>query len=925
MKKIIGLIIFLLVQVGLAQEKKIEISVSFEDKSYNEVILILEERTGYHFYFPVEWLPEQKISGSFQNAELVEILEEIFAETQLNFHILENRAVVLTRNNMIYDQLPQGFFGELVIDSTGKKKEGYSSATSKITPIFYREETAEAAKVETVRIGKENSNSADKVLTLSGVVRDSETGRPIPNLVISLNDGEINAVTNINGVYEIEVPSGMHQLNTSSLSYEDVKKRLIIYSDGRLNIDLEENFESLEEIFLESGAEENIESAVTGAEEIDIENIKNIPLVLGERNVFKVALTLPGVSSAGEGAAGFNVRGGRADQNLILLDGAVIYNPTHFFGIFSALNPFAIGSAEIFKGSIPAEYGGRLSSVFDIQTEDGNMEEFAAEISIGPITGNVLLEIPLIKEKSSVMIGGRAAYSNWVLKAIDDASLENTGASFYDAILKYTHEFNLKNKLEITGYHSNDQFRLSSDSLYNYNNSLVSLRYSHRFNQKSSGELSLSNSNYEYGIDYENKFSSNFISGYSINETAVKLNFDYALNDAHELEYGTSGKLYLVEPGFIKPEGENSLVESIEIPQEKGVEGAVYLSDNFEVDDKLLINAGLRYSFYASLGESTEMIYEPGLPKNESTIVDSLHFGKNEVIETYGGPEIRLSARYFLTPDLSVKASYNTLYQYIHTLTNNTTISPTDTYQLAGLNLEPKKAYHYSLGFYRNFKENMYETSIEGYFRTSRNMIDFEVGADLFLNKNIETEIINGEGRAYGIELMVKKNKGKLNGWVSYAYSRSLLKLAGEFEEQRVNSGEFFPTNFDKPHNLSIVANYKFTHRYSLSANFMYQTGRPVTFPLGKYFYNGSEFVFYSDRNQFRIPDYYRLDLSFNVEGNHKNEKIAHSFWSFSIYNVLGRDNAYSVFFVTEDGEVEAYKSSIFSMPIPTLTYNLKF
>lgn len=306
-------------------------------------------------------------------------------------------------------------------------------------------------------------------------------------------------------------------------------------------------------------------------------------------------------------------------------------------------------------------------------------------------------------------------------------------------------------------------------------------------------------------------------------------------------------------------------------------------------------------------------------------MVDTLHFGSYEPMETYAGPEVRLSARYSILPDLSVKASYNTARQYIHTLSNNTTASPTDTYKLSNGNIEPQTAEQYSLGLFKNFDNNTYELSLEGYYKTSENLVDYKVGADLFLNENIETEILQGEGKSYGAEFLLKKTKGALNGWLGYSYSRSLVKLDGEFSEEIVNSGEYFPSNFDKPHDVSVVANYKFTRRFSLSANFVYQTGRPVTYPIGKYVYNGAEYVLYSDRNEFRIPDYYRLDLSFNVEGNHKIKKFAHSFWNISIYNVLGRNNPYSVFFVTEEGEIQAYKSSIFSVPVPTITYNFKF
>ena len=453
----------------------------------------------------------------------------------------------------------------------------------------------------------------------------------------------------------------------------------------------------------------------------------------------------------------------------------------------------------------------------------------------------------------------------------------------------------------------------------------MSLKWDHSFNDKNKGSVILANSEYRFGIEFDGNTDNDFDLGYKVNETHLKLKMKYLLNDKHKFDYGVSSKLYIVDPGNIDPKGSNSIVEPLSIPRERGLESAIFIADNFTVNKKLLINAGLRYSVYAALGAATQRIYEDGQPRNEGTLVEERQFGKNEVIETYGGPEVRLSARYFINPTLSVKASYNNTYQYIHTLSNNTTVSPTDTWKLSDLNIEPQQANQYALGFYKNLDGNTYELSIEGYYKKTKNILDYKVGAELLLNETIEQEVLQGNGKSYGIEFLIKKTKGKLNGWLGYTYSRSFIQLDSEFSEERVNNGEYFPSNFDKPHDVSLVANYKLTRRFSLSANFTYQTGRPVTYPIGSYIFNGSEQVLYSDRNKFRIPDYYRVDVGLNIEGNHKIKKFAHSFWNISIYNVLGRNNPYSVFFVTDNGEIKAYKSSIFSIPVPTITYNFKF
>jgi outer membrane receptor for monomeric catechols len=399
----------------------------------------------------------------------------------------------------------------------------------------------------------------------------------------------------------------------------------------------------------------------------------------------------------------------------------------------------------------------------------------------------------------------------------------------------------------------------------------------------------------------------------------------YLFSEAHKFDYGISNIVYSVNPGGIKPNGSESIIEARELVKERALESAIFIADNFKVNNKLLLNIGLRYSYYASLGETSQRAYQKGVPKNEGSVIDTINFSKNEVVKNYGGPEMRFSARYFLTPSLSVKSSFNSTYQYIHTLSNNTTVSPTDTWKLSNFNIKPQQANQISLGFYKNFQDSFYELSLEGYYKNTKNTLDYKVGADLFLNEYIETAVLQGKGKAYGLEFLLKKVAGKLNGWLGYSYSRSFVKLDSEFAEERINNGDFFPSNYDKPHDISLVANYKFTKRYSFSANFTYQTGRPVTYPVGKYVYNGEEQVIYSDRNKFRIPDYYRIDVGFNIEGNHKLKKFAHSFWNISVYNVLGRNNPYSVFFVSDKGEIKAYQSSIFSVPVPTITYNFKF
>ncbi len=914
-----AIVIFLLTSVGSFGQNEQNITASFNNASLKEAVLKVETLSGKTFYFDDSWMKGHFVTKTFENESLRNVLNGLFSNTNINF-ILKDGNVILLNNTYVYTELPSDYFNEAKPDEKGIEENNNA-------PIF-QEEYTERQTVQTrklVTVGKQRPNAANKTYILSGVFKNSKTGEPLQNLSISTIDRTKYTVTDSDGRFSIRLPYGLNKLETNLLGFEKIRQDVIMYGDGTLNIELRENTESLEEVVVKSKKDANVRDAVVGVTNIDIESIKTIPLVLGERDILKVATTMPGIKTTGEGSSGFNVRGGRADQNLILLDDAVLYNPSHFLGFFSAVNPFTTGSLEIYKASIPAEYGGRLSSVFDIETKSGSMEKFKGEGSVGPITANLAVEVPIVKEKASLIAGFRATYSDWILRSLDEEELKNSEASFYDGIVKYKHNIDNNNSIQGTFYYSKDRFSITSDSIFDYNNRLISLKYGHNFSEKSRAELILVNSQYKYGINYEADANEDFDFGYELNEYQAKLNFNYILSKKHRLSYGLSSKLYSIDPGNIEPIGTNSDVQAKTIDSEKGLESAVYLADLFEVTDKLLLDLGLRYSFYSALGPATQNVYEAGVPKSESSIIEVKEYGNNESIKTYGGPEYRISGRYLLGNDFSVKAGFNRTIQYLHLLSSNTTQSPTDIWKLSDLNIAPQRANQYSLGFFKNLSGKDVEFSIEGYYKTMADLLDYKIGAQLVMNDDLETELLQGEGKAYGVEFLVKKNSGRFNGYLGYSYSRSLVKLDSQLMQERVNNGEFFPANYDKPHDFSMVANYKLTKRFSFSGNFTYQTGRPITYPIGRYVFAGEEQVLYSDRNQFRIPDYYRLDLGVNIEGNHKLNKLGHSFVNISVYNVLGRNNPYSVFFVNEEGQIKAYQTSIFSVPVPTITYNFKF
>ena len=899
------------------------ISGIYEQTPLDSVLLDLEVHSGYNFFFIEDWLKDKRISARFSEANLEQVLDEILKESELNYYIDPKlKRVYLLQNTLVYDQLPAGFFGP-ERDTTAASEV---RTTPLPPPVFMGEDIRTTGRQYAIaRIGKAGEGAVKERYVLSGRALMSGTGRPVADLAIRIRGTGLGTVTDEAGNYRFELPPGYYTLTATAMGVARMERELVLYSDGNLDLLMEEGIELLEEVVVEADAARNVEEVTTGTERIESEESKDIPLVLGERDVLQVAKTLPGISSAGEGASGINVRGGKTDQNLFLLDDAVLYNPTHFFGIFQALNPFTTESVEIYKGAPPAEYGGRISSVFDIRSKNGNTSEVAAEGSIGPVTANLALEVPLKEDTSSLLLGGRGAYADWILRSLDDEDLSNSSASFFDAIARFRTKLGETGALSATAYGSRDSFTITSDSLYRYTNALASVRWDHSYSEKTRAALVAAHSDYRFGIDFDGESNTDFALDYGISQTQLRYALSSKLGTMHDLDYGVSANYYSVNPGSRTPEGPDSALETIEIPREQAFEGAIFVGDQLKLSDRLLLDLGLRYNFFAALGSGTQRTYLPGQPRNEGSVVDTLSYGSGEAIETYGGPEVRISGRYFLQPDFSVKASLHNSYQFLHTLSNNTTISPIDTWKLSDLNIRPQKGYQATLGFYKNFNDNMYEVSVEGYYKLMEDVLDFKTGSQLFLNRHVETEVLQGDGKAYGVEFLLKKSRGKLNGWLGYTYSRSLYRFDSPFEEERINNGGFFPSNFDKPHDLSLIANYRLTRRYSFSMNFVYQTGRPVTYPVGTFRFNDADFVFYSDRNAFRVPDYYRLDLGINIEGNHKKDKLAHSFWTISVYNVLGRNNPYSVFFVTDGGEVKALQSSIFAIPVPAITYNFKF
>jgi hypothetical protein len=923
MKKVYLVTYILLSLFGFAngqQNNKHLIDVDFKEAGIKQIVSDLQLKTGYHFYYDPAQFDSLKVTARLNQMSLNSVLDRIFQNSVYHYAISAFHEVVLTKDRAIRTTLPPGFFSNSPanIAATPEPVNGYpDDITEKKVP----ESTSEN---KIYSIGVPSGTLKSGKATLAGYIRNISSGEAVTGANIYVPSIKSGIVTNQFGYYSISLPRGPQTLIVKGMAMKDTRRQIMLYSDGQLNIDMQEQVISLKEVKISSEKVANVRGVDMGIARLDIKSIKQIPTAFGEADVLRVILTLPGVQSVGEASTGFNVRGGSADQNLILLNGATIYNPSHFFGFFSAFDPDIIQDVQLYKSSVPEKYGGRLSSVLDITEREGNKKKFTGTAGIGLITSRFNIEGPIATDKTSFILGARTTYADWLLKSLPPA-YSNSSASFYDVNFNISHQVNSKNNLYLTTYISNDAFRLNSDTTYSYGNRNISLKWKHNFSNKL---YSVITGGYDY-YKYTTSSAANKVDGYRFNfnlsQINFKTNFIYYLNPKHTISFGLNSIRYQINPGTNLPYDSNSQVASVTVETEQALESALYAGDQFDITPSLSISAGLRYSMYNYLGPHTVNYYEPGVPKTTNSLLTSTAYGSNSFINTYKGPEIRASARYLFGEDFSVKASYNTLRQYIHLLSNTTAISPTDIWKLSDPNIKPQFGDQVSLGIYKNLNSNTIETSVEVYYKNLKNYLDYRSGASLVLNQHIETDVLPTQGKAYGVEFLIKKSTGQLNGWLSYTYSRTFLRQDNPAVGSLINNGAYYPANYDKPNSINFIGDYRFSHRYSVSLNVIYSTGRPITYPIAVYDYGGSERVLYSNRNEYRIPDYFRTDFSINIDGNHKVHQFFHSSWAIGVYNLTGRANAYSTYFAEQGGVINGYKLSIFAKPIPFINYNIRF
>ncbi|WP_345951675.1 TonB-dependent receptor [Mucilaginibacter sp. PAMB04274] len=759
------------------------------------------------------------------------------------------------------------------------------------------------------------SASAQKRFTLSGTVRDAATGETLigASVILQSPAGRLGTATNAYGFYSLTGTEGTYTLSVSYISYQATTKSITLNQNTTLSLELKAGSE-LQEVVVRAGErkDENVRSPQMGVEKIDIKLLDNLPVLFGEKDVLKTIQLLPGVKSGGEGNTGFFVRGGASDQNLILLDEATVYNSSHLLGFFSTFNADAIKNVDLYKGGMPAQYGGRLSSVLDVKMDDGNNKNFSMQGGIGLISSRLKLEGPIVKDRGSFMVSARRTYIDFLLKASPDTAIKGNTLNFYDLNMKVNYKFNDKNTVFLSGYFGQDNIGIKDLFDNNWGNSTATLRLNHVFTSRLFSNTSLIYNKYNYAIKLLDDVN-NFEVTSLIRDYNLKQDFQYFSNQ-HTLRFGLQATHHRIAPSDISTSSTSSF-NALSIENRYGLESSAYLSDEYAVSQRLNLLYGLRASWFSLLGPGTFNTYN-----NIGDITSSDTYGGGKFVQSYFNLEPRFSASYTINEQNSVKASYNRNTQNIHILSNSGSSSPTDQYVMSSNNIRPEVADQVALGYFKNAKNNTYEFSAEVYYKRMQNQIEYKNAARLIANANVESQLLFGDGRAYGLELYAKKRIGKLSGWISYTLSRTERKF------NELNNGSYFPARQDRTHDVALVGIYKMSKRWTLSANYIYNTGNAVTYPAGKYQVGNMTTFFYTERNANRLPYTSRLDVSATLEGKDTGKRF-HSSWSFGLYNALNRKNPYSVDFrdvASDPSRTEAVQTSLFGI-IPSVTWNFKF
>lgn len=916
-KTALTLALLLVIFEAQNQECKNYLKIDKNSMSFIEFKNIVLDQSGIHIYSNCDSINSIEFLLPVDSIEVLEAFRGVL--NRYGYYITcWQKNILITKDPIEFAEIPTDI--ELFSDESEAKLDQII-----ITETEQRYLKSRGAQtIETITIGSPAMQKGRSKVKVTGEIRDDSSGETLIGATIYIEELRIGASTDQNGFFSLSIEPGTYNARFDCMGQKSMKYQMNVLSDGHISLNLEKSVMQIDEVMVYGDRSINVTTRDAGLEKIAISTLKELPMMMGERDIIKVSELLPGIVTVGEGASGINVRGGNNDQNGFFINKVPIFNTSHAFGFFPAFNPDIIKDFSIYKGFMPAEYGGKLSSVFNIITKQGNRKRFNVRGGLNPVTSNITLEGPIIKDTGSLLLSMRSTYSNWVLRRINDPNIRNSKANFNDIVFSTNFDISNKDQLNLFTYYSNDYFKLSDINQYNYSNFGSSLEWRRSISQTTRTEVTLINSRYSFGTIDRNIEPLSYEHNYSISQSELRTGLSFLPNDRHKLNGGLSLVLYNLQKGNVNPHSENSVRIPVNLGQEKGFESTIYFSDSYDPFPWLNVYLGLRYSSYAPLGKKNVYQYTEGQPIGVGYISDTIHFKNFQPIKWYHGPELRASINIKAGRNGSVKFAFNQTRQNLFMLNNTITISPNSQWQLANEHLAPLLGKQISLGFFQNITRFSSEFSVEFFAKEVENINEFKDGASFISTPLIETMVLQGEQKAYGLELMLRKQKGRFNGWIAYTYSRSIIEVSGEEPWMQINNGIAYPSNYDIPHAVNSVFNYRFSRRINLSATATYQKGRPITYPLSIYYINDIPVVNYSSRNEFRIPDYFRLDFSVAVEGNLKRHKLFHSSWVFGVYNATGRNNPLSIYFKLDEGKIKGYKYSVIGTPIVTATWVFK-
>jgi len=916
-KNKLTILLFLLLSIAVsAQRNATRVAVHVKDVPFEEFCRLIHDQATVKVFYDPEWVVNLKVTMDKDSITALLAVTEALKGTRLEVSAWHGNLLILPGEQLLTD-LPSYI-------QKVQKTEASDSGSRMLTESEERYITGRKADaIQTIRVGRKGANPAGAKARIQGRILDEDTGEPIFCATIFIAETKTGAASDINGFVSLTLKPGNYSALFEYMGYAKKKYQLEVFSDGNFKVTMKKSVIQMTEVVVYGDRQMNIQAKDPGLDKMSVKAIRELPMMMGERDILKISSTLPGIISAGEGSAGLNVRGGGADQNAFYINKLPIYNTSHLFGFFPAFNADIIKDFSIYKGHIPAQYGGHLSSVFNIITRQGNRKHFTARGGLSPITGNLVVEGPLKRDTSSFMLSVRSSYSDWILKKLSDPDIRNSSASFNDLSAGFNYDIR-KTQVSLFAYHSADHFRLSDLNSYEYANNGASASFNHNFTNSLRGEFSVIASQYDFSTTDQQEEANAYQHSYKLEHYEARADFKHMLNDKNELEYGAGAILYKLNRGKVEPFGENSMRKTIDLGAEQGIESSVYISDMYNILPWLNLTMGARYTLFVPTGPKTVYEYAPGAPMDVRYIVDTLNFSKYQAIRWYHEPDVRVAVNIKTDEDGSVKLAFNQMHQNLFMLSNTITIAPNTQWKLADYHLLPSESNQVSAGVFRTLAGFGIETSAEVFYKQTRNFPEFKDGANFLESPEVETAVLQGDQKAYGVELFVKRSIGKIEGWLSYTYSRSIITVDGGKDWNQINDGDPYPANFDIPNVVNLVLNYHITRRITFASIFNYQSGKPVTYPVSVYFVNGIQSLDYSKRNAYRIPDYIRADLSLTVEGNLKKQKLLHSSLIFSVYNATGRDNAYSVYFKTENGSIHSYQYSVIAVPIYTVTWLFK-